>query len=54
VAFARDAAGSEVRLADDSRVTIRPIEPADAPLLVAAFAELSEDLALPPFLHAEA
>ena len=28
---------------DDSRVTIRPIEPADAPLLVAAFAELSED-----------
>ena len=28
---------------DHSRVTIRPIEPADAPLLVAAFAELSED-----------
>jgi acetyltransferase len=42
-AFARGAAGAEVRLADDSRVTIRSIEPADAPLLVAGFAELSEE-----------
>lgn len=30
------------RLADDSRVTIRPIGPADAPLLAAGFAELGD------------
>jgi hypothetical protein len=43
VAFARDALGAKVRMADDSRMTIRPIESADAPLLAAAFDELSEE-----------
>jgi len=33
----------EVRLADESRVTIRPVEPGDKPLLAAALAELSEE-----------
>jgi hypothetical protein len=34
---------AEVRLADDSRVTIRPVAPGDRSLIAAAFAELSED-----------
>jgi GNAT superfamily N-acetyltransferase len=32
----------EVRLADGSRVTIRPVEPGDKPLIAAAFEQLSE------------
>jgi GNAT superfamily N-acetyltransferase len=32
----------EVRLADGSRVTIRPVDPGDKPLIAAAFEELSE------------
>jgi GNAT superfamily N-acetyltransferase len=35
--------GSEVRLRDGSRATIRPIEPGDKRLIAAAFAELSPE-----------
>lgn len=34
---------AESRLADESPVTIRPVEPTDKPLLAGAFAELSEE-----------
>ncbi len=34
---------AEVRLADDSRMTIRPIEPSDKSLIAGAFAALSEE-----------
>jgi acetyltransferase len=34
---------AEARLADDYRMTIRPIEPSDKPLIVGAFAALSEE-----------
>jgi GNAT superfamily N-acetyltransferase len=43
VALGREAVGAEVRLADASRIGIRPIERGDAPLLLAGFAELSEE-----------
>jgi GNAT superfamily N-acetyltransferase len=33
----------EVRLADGSRMTLRPVTPADKPLLAAAFAQLGEE-----------
>jgi RimJ/RimL family protein N-acetyltransferase len=35
--------GEEIRLTDGTRLIIRPIRPADAPLLAAAFAELSPE-----------
>jgi hypothetical protein len=41
----------EVRLADGSRVTIRPVDPGDKPLIAAAFEEFSEQSAVSPLLY---
>jgi hypothetical protein len=54
VAFGREAVGADVRLADGSRIAIRPIDPGDAPLLLAGFAELSEKSRSRRFRHAQA